>query len=330
MLAASPPDDALLAAAAAGQLGSADALELQARRLLEAMPGRFAVQERRFVREWLGIDFNAPAWSKNTALYPLYSPKLKEAIDRETDLYIDDWVMQGPTLTALLTRTDTFVNDENAPVYGLTGSAGDMTKVALNPEQRSGILTMPGFLGTRAHTDSSAPILRGISIVRSVMCGTVPPPPPNVAPLPPVTDTSYTTTRDRVEKHVSASATCMACHSNINPLGYPFESYDALGVYRTEENGYPVDASGAIVGTAASNGPVKNAIELSQALAKSPEVQDCFSRQVFRYTFGRPNSAADECSVRAAADAFKAKRLDTVELLLSLLESPTFAQRTAQ
>jgi hypothetical protein len=328
MLTASPPDDALLAAAAAGELSSPEALDTQARRLVAAMPERFAAQQRRFVREWLAIDFSVPAWDKNTTIYPLYSPGLKSAIDQETDLDIDDWVAQGPTLTALFTRSDTFVNSVNAPLYGLTASPGAMLKVALDPQQRSGILTMPAFLGTRAHSDSSAPILRGISIVRGVMCVTIPPPPPNVPQLPPVSDTSFTTTRDRVEKHV-ASGACPGCHSQINPLGYPLESYDGLGVYRTKENGYDIDSSGAIVGTASSDQSVANAIELMQALANSAQVQECFSRQVFRSTFGRQDTAADECSLRAAAEAYRAKQLDVRELLFSLVKSQTFAQRSS-
>jgi hypothetical protein len=326
VLTASPPDDTLLAAAAAGQLASPTALDGQARRLLSAMPERFAAQERRFVREWLAIDFTSPAWDKNTAVYPLYSAALKGALDRETDLFLDDWVGQGPTLTALLTRTDTFVNQVNAPVYGLTASSATMAKVSLDRRQRAGILTMPGFLGTRAHADSSAPVLRGISVVRSVMCGTIPPPPPDVPQLPPITDTSFTTTRDRVEKHV-ASGACPGCHTRINPLGYPFESYDGLGVYRTKENGYDVDPAGAIVGTAASDRPVANAIELTTLLAESPEVQECFARQTFRYAFGRQEGAADECTVHAAAEAYRGKQLDARELLFALIESKTFVQR---
>jgi hypothetical protein len=328
MLTASPPDDTLLAAAAAGQLDSSEALDAQARRMLAAVPERFAAQERRFVREWLAIDLTVPAWQKDTAIYPLYSAALKSAIDQETNLFLDDWVAQGPTLTALLTRTDTFVNSVNAPIYGLSASPGAMSKVTLDKTQRSGILTLPGFLGTRAHTDSSAPILRGISIVRGVMCLTIPAPPPNVPPLPAITDTSFTTTRDRVEKHVAAGI-CPNCHTRINPLGYPFESYDGLGVYRTKENGYDVDPSGAIVGTKASDKPVANAVELTQALADSTEVQDCFGRQMFRYTFGRQETAADECSVRAATAAYRAQDLDARELLLSLLESETFARRSS-
>jgi hypothetical protein len=325
---ASPPDEALLMAAAEGRLASADALEEQARRLLGEMPERFAAQERRFVREWLGIDLSSPAWDKNTAIYPLFSAALKSAVDQETDLYLDDWVSQGPTLTSLLTRSDTFVNSLNAPLYGLTAGPGPMTKVALDPQQRSGILTMPAFLGTLAHGDSSSPILRGVSIVRQVMCLTIPAPPPNVPQLPPVTDTSFTTTRDRVEKHVAGS--CNNCHDKINPIGYAFESYDGLGVYRTTENGYPIDSSGAIVGTGSSDQPVKNAVELARALLGSAEVQECFSRQVFRNAFGRQDTARDECTVRDATAAYKGQGFDVRELLVSLIRSQTFAKRTVE
>jgi hypothetical protein len=327
LLSASPPDAALIEAARQGRLATAEAREGEARRLLSALPERLAAQQRRFVREWLAIDLSAPSWDKDTTIYPLYSAALKSAIDQETNLYLDDWVAQGPTLTALLTRSETFVNAVNAPLYGLTSSAGSMAKVALNPLQRSGILTSPAFLGTLAHNNESSPILRGVAIVRSVMCLTIPPPPPDVPQLPALTDKSFTTTRDRVEKHV-ASATCSGCHGRINPLGYPFESYDGLGVYRTKENGYAVDASGAIVGTDASDQPVANALELTRALAQSPDVQLCFARQVFRNAFGRKETASDECSLRAAADAYQAKQLDMRELLVSLIRSQTFAQRS--
>ena len=327
MVTASPPDEALLTAAAEGRLASADALEEHARRLLRELPERFTAQERRFVREWLGIDFSSPAWDKDTAIYPLFSAALKSAIDQETDLYLDDWVAEGPTLTSLLTRSDTFVNSLNAPLYGLTAGPGPMTKVALDPAERSGILTMPAFLGTLAHGDSSSPILRGVSIVRQVMCLTIPAPPPNVPQLPPVTDTSFTTTRDRVEKHVT-SGSCNNCHGKINPIGYALESYDGLGVYRTSENGYPVDSSGAIVGTSSSDRAVKDAIELTRALLGSAEVQECFSRQVFRNAFGRQDTARDECAVRDATAAYKAQGLDVRELLVSLIRSQTFAKRS--
>jgi len=329
MLTASPPDQAVLAAAVAGELASADQLDQQARRLLAARPERFAAQQRRFVREWLAIDFTAPAWEKDSALHPLHSSALKRAIEQETDLYIDDWAAAGSTLTALLTGSDTFVDAVNAPLYGLTAGPGPMAKVALDPLQRSGILTMPGFLGTHAHDDSSSPILRGIHIVRDVMCVTIPPPPPNVPHLPPVSDTTFTTTRDRVERHVAAGA-CLGCHARINPLGYPLESYDGLGVYRTQENGHDVDSSGAIVGRASSDRAVADAIELTRALADSAEVQDCFSRQLFRYAFGRQDTASDECSVRAAADAYRARRLDARELLVALITSQTFVQRSSE
>jgi hypothetical protein len=329
LLTGSPPDAELLAWAAAGELASREVLEQQARRLLSTLPERFAAQERRFVREWLAIDLAAPAWDKDAAIYPLYSEELKTALDQETDLYLDDWVAQGPTLAALFTRTETFVNASNAPLYGLTAGPGAMSKVALDPEQRSGILTLPAFLGTHAHDDSSSPILRGVMIRRSVMCLAVPSPPANVPQLPPVTDSSFTTTRNRVEKHV-ASDGCLACHSKFNPIGYAFESYDGLGVFRTTENGYPVDASGAIVGTRSSDRAVADAVELTRALAGSAEVQECFSRQVFRNAFGRQDTPRDECAVRAATAAYQAQGLDVREVLLSLVESETFARRSIE
>jgi hypothetical protein len=325
---ASPPDAMLMAAAAGDQLKTPDQIGAQVRRLITARPDRFKAMVGEFAVEWLGINFDKPAWNKDTKTYPTFTTTLKSAFAQETQAFLADWIDGGSSLTALLTSTDGFVNRDNAPIYGLKSTSATFQKTALPAGQRAGILTQPAFLGSAAHTDGSSPVYRGLAVMGQLLCKSAPPVPAMVPPLPVVDKTMIKTTRQRYEVHETA-AFCAACHSTFDPMGYPFENYDGLGQWRTMENGVAVDPSGAIVGTQSSNGPMANAVALAGALAASPEVHECFARQVFRYDVGRVETDADGCSIAQAMTAYSGKNLDLRELLVALATSPAFTTRTA-
>jgi len=325
---ASPPDATLTAAAAAGALGTPDQIGAQARRLIASRPDRFKAMVGEFTVEWLGINFDKPAWNKDAKAYPKFASTLKTTFAEETQAFLADWIDAGSSLPRLLTSTDGFVNRDNAPIYGLTSTSATFVKTPLPAGQRAGILTQPAFLGSAAHTDGSSPVYRGLAVLSQLLCKSAPPVPAMVPPLPAVDKTMIKTTRQRYEVHETA-AFCAACHSTFDPMGYTFESYDGLGQWRTMENGAAVDPSGAIVGTDASDGPMANAVALATALAASPEVQACYARQVFRFDVGRLETDADGCSLAQATTAYQAKNLDLRELLVALATSPAFRARTA-
>jgi hypothetical protein len=325
---ASPPDAMLMAAAAGGQLSTADQIGAQVRRLIAGQPARFKAMVGEFTVEWLGINFDKPAWSKDTNAYPKFTTTMKTAFGQETQAFLGDWIDGGSSLTKLLTSTDGFINRDNAAVYGLTSTSATFVKTPLPAGQRAGILTQPGFLGSAAHTDGSSPVYRGLAVMGQLLCNPVPPVPAMVPPLPPVDKAVIKTTRQRYEAHETV-AFCAACHSTFDPMGDTFENYDGLGQWRTMENGVTVDSSGAIVGTQASNAPMTSAVALAGALAASPEVQACFARQVFRFDVGRMDTAADACSIAQATKTYSDKNLDLRELLVALATSPAFVARTA-
>src|SRR6185369_10832001 len=146
---------------------------------------------------------------------------------------------QGKGFTSLMTAPFTFVNKTTAPLYGVSGSFGDsLTRVDLNPAQRAGLFTQLGFLAVKAYSNQSSPIHRGAFIQRSVLCTTIPDPPPNVPQLPALMATQ--TTRQAVDAHTSSDE-CKGCHHEfINPVGFGFENYDEAGVWRTTENGFAI------------------------------------------------------------------------------------------
>ena len=328
---ASPPDATLVDVAEKGQLGKPDQVSEQARRLIASHSDRFRAQVQRFVLDWLGIDYDKPDWSnKDKTLYPNFSSAVRDALEQETAMSIADWASSGPFLPTLLTTSSGFISQGNASVYGLTSTSMSFQKQAFDPKQRAGILTSPGFLGTYAHTDSSSPVFRGVAIMRKLLCLEPPPVPAMVPPLPPIDMSSEVkTTRQRFDKHISIPF-CNGCHKNIDPMGNVFESYDAVGAYRTEENGAPIDSSGGIVGSVSSDAQFGSAVDMLKALAKSADVHACFSRQVYRFSVGRIETDADKCAIESYTRAFTEKAFDLRELLAAIAASPAFSVRLAQ
>lgn len=323
-----PPDAALVTAAAENRLAARAEREEQAARLIAAYPEGWKRQMRRFVTEWLGINFEKLGWAKDPVAAPLFSPSLKEALKVETDLFIDDWATQadGARLDRLLTGTSTFVNEVNAPLYGLSAVGPAFQKTNLNPAERAGILTLGGFLGSTSHGSETSPVLRGLVILERLLCGELPPPPAMVPPLPRRDASPPTTTRARFETHL-ADPTCRGCHELIDPMGNAFEAYDVVGAHRTEENGFPVDSSGSLLSSDGSQTPVASAVELVNALAASPEVQACVARQLFRFTVGRDETAADACTLDDATHTLTAGSGTLADVVLAFVGSDAFVTR---
>jgi hypothetical protein len=325
---ASPPDAELLDAAARGELARTDTLGVQVRRLMAARPERFKERVRRFVAEWLAIDFDSPEWNKSPAVYKAYSTQLRDAFRDELGMSVGDWVSSGASLPRLLTSPDVFVNRASAPIYGLVSTSTSPQRATVDGGRRTGILTQGAFLGTHGHVDASAPIPRGLLIRESLFCIPRPQVPADVPPLPAARPGEARTTRQRFESHIQASGgACVACHAQFNPMGYPFESYDGIGAYRTQENGVAVDTSGAIVGTPHSDREVANASELARALAASADVHECFARQLFRDSTGRGETDYDQCGLSRATRRFTDDALDVRELLVAILTADTYLQR---
>jgi hypothetical protein len=317
-----------MAAAAQGQLATSEQRQAQASRLISAYPQRWKEQMRLFLPQWLGINFSRPEWAKDTKAVPLYSAALKAALQTEADLFIDDWATapDGARLDTLLTTPSTFVNAVNAPIYGVKASGDTFTKVSLDGTQRAGLLTLAGFLGSTSHVAETSPVLRGKVILEKFLCREPPPPPPMVPPLPAVDRSAPTTTRARFEAHLTSPA-CRACHQVFEPMGDAFEAYDAVGTYRTEQNGHPIDTSGALVGASEGDQPVADAVALAKLLARSSDTYDCLARQAYRFTLGRGESDYDRCTLAKAREVLSTSH-DVRGLMASIIGSDSFVART--
>jgi hypothetical protein len=319
----SMPDDQLLAAAAANQLGTTDQVMTQARRLLQDPKAHPAVEE--FFNQWLTLN-QLPGVAKDPVTYPEFTSTLQTGIQSETLAFVD-WVLwqSDARLPTLLTSPVSFVNQEIAAVYGVPGITGTtLQQVTLDSTERAGFLTQLSMMTLLGKPDRSSPVLRGKFVRDHLFCQTIAPPPANIVITPP-TVMAGVSTRQAFVMH-DAVQPCKSCHTLMDPIGFGFESFDGVGKYRTEDQGQPVDASGTLSGTDI-DGTFNGAVDLAHKLTQSQEVSDCVTTEWFRYAFGRGETADDSCSLTAMKQAFTSAKLDIRELLVAVTQTDAFRYR---
>src|SRR5690606_16670842 len=181
-----------------------------------------------FYRQWLELN-RLDTTSKDAAAFPLWSNLLRAAIEAESRAYIEHVLFEREgSLAELLTLP---LGLPMGPLAQLYGVAEGTTLTELSADERIGILTQPAFLSVQAHPDQTAPVLRGKFIRKKLLCTDVPPPPDDVDLSPPEIHEGATA-RERFSAHADDSG-CRGCHQLMDPLGFPFESYDAIGAFRT-------------------------------------------------------------------------------------------------
>jgi hypothetical protein len=321
------PDEALFEAAQTDALLRASTVADQAERMLDDPRARDVIKsfhEQVFETAKLANITPSPAF------YEGVSATLGASAQREQELFIQNVVVDGALgLGELLTSSETYVNDDLARAYGLSGSFGaEHVPVSLDPATRSGILTQVGFLAAHATSVEPDPIHRGVFVARRIACMNLPAPPDNIPPLPNI---DGLTNRARVAQHTEQEGSvCAGCHATtINPFGFPFESYDAIGAFRTEDSGQPVDTSASPLIDGKPT-PVADALELSQRLADSASVHACYVKHWLEFAHGRPEANADTHQIDRLAVASRGGDLSVRKLLVALIASEGFLTRSTQ
>ena len=324
-----PPDQDLLAAAAAGTLDGKDGVKAQAERLLGSDRARDALSS--FHLQWLGLDSMVDGTVKDAALFPSFSNELKLAMRDETVNFADFVIRRGDgKLQTLLSAPFTVATagTELLGLYGATAAPAADGTVALDPTQRAGLLTQASFLATHAHANQTSPVHRGLAVRKNLLCTTLPDPPMNVDNTPPEPDPTATT-RVRFEQHRN-DPSCKGCHELLDPIGVGFETYDAVGRFRTTENNLPIDSAGELVAAGEASGTFNGGVELAQRLASSAEVRECVKKQWFRFSLGRNEGDEDACTMQSLAEQFAASDYDIKTLLVALVTSDAFRYRKVE
>lgn len=317
------PDDQLLAAAAAGELDTPEGIRAQARRLLDSPRARGAL--RAFWIEYLHIDKIAQV-SKDQSVYPMASPTLYSAMREETLRLLDHIIFteQGDFRKVFDTRT-TFVNKELAQLYGLQLErepvAGEFIR-AEHPESslRRGILSHASVLTVNAHPVSTSTTHRGKFVRESVLCQTIPAPPNNInTDLPaPEPESGILTLRQRMESYAE-NPQCAGCHRLLDPIGFAFENFDAVGRYRTEDNAQPVDPSGSLDGA-----EFDDFVGFAAAVRDHRDTMRCLVKKAYRYATGRVEGDGEKVVIYDLLQAFEQSGWNFKELLVEVVVSDGF------
>jgi hypothetical protein len=323
----SMPDETLMAAAAADQLGNKELIAAQARRMLDDPRARAMVAG--FDEQWLQT-YRLTSIQKDAATFPDFSPAIAAAMKTETDMFVDDVVWQsGGSVMDLFTAPYTFRNKTLATFYGAgagpTGST--FARVDLDPARAAGLLTQGGVMAAIAHAVDTDPTRRGKFVRVQLLCESIPPPPPDVNAVPTTADPGQTTRQHAISQRGSGG--CGTCHQLMDRIGFAFENYDAVGRWRDTENGQAVDASGELIGTDVP-GPFDGPAALGQKMAGSAEARRCAVTQWWRFAAGRPEEAADACAIASVDQAFAASGSHVRELLLAITQTDGFAYGKVQ
>lgn len=315
-LTGSTPDALLLDAAEAGDLDGRDGLREAAFALLERDEARGALAD--FSEELLKLR-ELDGLPKDAVTFPTYSPALAEAMREETRRFIQHVAFEGGDFSELFDADYTFVNDVLAAHYQLPGDFGpEFVQVQLPPEQRrGGILGHASVLSVLAHVSSTSPTHRGKFVRESLLCTTIPAPPPGVSTDLPVGDGTETL-RERLEVHM-VDPSCAGCHALMDPIGFALESYDGVGAFRTTDNDKPVDDTSEIDGV-----PVAGAAELGAALGANEAAHACLVRNLYRHATGHIESESELDALSEVTATYVDSGYDLPTALVELVASPAF------
>lgn len=326
----SMPDDVLFDAASRNALDTPDDIGRQTRRMLADARAREGLWS--FFEQWLQLDGIA-SLDRDPRYYPNFGAAQKQLLADEARAFVEHHVWGGSgDLARLFDSAEGFRNAKLAEFYEESASgmpAGTLTLATLDPERRRGLLTLGAVLARHSKPTMSSPIHRGIFVREQILCTALPSPPPNVPTIAPDPDPELTT-REKFAQHTENEG-CASCHRLIDGLGFAFEHYDAVGRWRDDELGNPIDSAGQVVATLDLDGTYAGGSALAEALAGSEQVHRCVATQVFRYAFGRGEAPVDDCTLTAMYDAYTAHDThDFLALVEAVTRTETFRFRRAE
>lgn len=317
------PDEALLDAAANGELSTMSGVEAQARRMLADDKARQAINEAMMELMELG-DFEVLA--KND---PVFTPRVREAMEAEMLAFVDEVIWgdgEGAgKLTTLLTANFAYVSRETAPLYGVDApQGGGMERVVFEDGSRAGILTQLAVLAQHGH--GQMPVFRG-KIVRDTLLCQEPLVVPKDIPEPPETSAEMSL-RDIAEARMEANG-CKGCHLAMDPMGLVYSRYDELGrVQDVDEYGNELSSMGGLVLNNVTT-EMTSPAEFADALASSDEVKACFTRQGLRVALGRFLTRDDACTLAVLEHAAEQSNDDIREMFVAITTTDAFRFRRA-
>jgi hypothetical protein len=336
------PSDDLLRAAGAGELATAEQIEVTARRMLDDPRARSAMDE--FLAQWMRFDRVTEA-TRDRRRFREFNAEVAAAMVEETRRLFNHLVWNDQNFMEFFTANYTFVNSDLARLYGLPAPEEAFAKVAYPPDSgRSGVLGHGSFLVLTSKPAETSPTARGLFVRNHFLGQEIPPPPAGVnTVLPNITEEAPMTNRQRLDIHLN-SESCAGCHRLIDPIGLGFEQYNAIGAFqkkmvlqfpgprgdegrgrRSTIKELDLDTTGTIQGMEGSTFSTPR--ELGTLLAGSNACQRAIVKQLFRYAFGRQETANDQAVIDGLLVRFRDSGFHFRELIVALVTSDLFLQK---
>ncbi len=317
------PDDELLEAAVQGKLRTQGGLEPQVRRMLADRRSRALVDN--FADQWLYLR-NLASITPDMRLFPDFDDNLRRAFREETHLLFESVMREDRSILDLLRANYTFVNERLAKHYGIPNVYGSrFRRVELGEDRvRGGLLRQGSVLTVTSYATRTSPVIRGKWVLANLLGLPPPPPLPAVPALKEGGGIGKTLSmRERMAEH-RAHPACSGCHQLMDPIGFALENYDAVGRWRTAEEGKPVDASGSL----GDGRTFQGVAGLEQALLRHPEVfATTFTEKLFTYALGRGVEYYDAPAVRKIVREARAKDFRFSSFVVGITGSTPFQMR---
>jgi mono/diheme cytochrome c family protein len=313
------PDDELLNLAIQGRLKEPAVLKQQIQRMLRDARSQALVDG--FANRWLGLSKLA-SLNPDTDLYREFDENLRDAMLKETQLFVADQLREDRSVRELVTADYTFVNERLARHYGIPNIYGPrFRRMNFTDGVRGGLLGQASILAVTSYPNRTSVTVRGRWLLANLLGAPPPPPPPNVPALKdPGQDGQPRSLRERMEIHRQNPA-CASCHQRMDPLGFSLENFDALGKWRTESDGAPIDAAASLPDGTRFEGVVG----LRQLMASHKEdFVRTFTEKLLAYAIGRGIALSDMAAVRKIAReaALQGDRWSAV--IWGIVSSPPF------
>lgn len=332
------PDDELFGLAAKKSLAAN--VEPQVRRMLKGPRAKALVDG--FAMQWLQLR-RLKSYAPDPKLFPNFNERLRTAMLKETELFVDSVFREDHSVLDLIDADYTFLNDPLARHYGIADTNGNLIgqkptrpegraiysttefrRVSVGASGRGGLLTQASILTVTSNPTRTSPVKRGRWVLEQILGTPPPPPPPDVPELPESSKAVLSgSLRQRMEQH-RANASCANCHARMDPIGFAFENFDAIGAFRSKDAGFAIDPSGTLPDGRTFKGPAD-----LKAILK--EKKDLFARnlteKMLTYALGRGLEHYDRPAVDRIVAAMGRDNYKFSTLMVEIARSDPFRMR---
>jgi len=315
------PDDELLNLASKGELRKN--LKPQVARMIADWKA-WSMAEN-FAGQWLRLR-DVELVQPNGKLFPGFAGSVDYLMKKESQLYFDHIFRGNRSALEFLDSDYTFLNEKLAEFYKIPGVKGkEFVKVSLAGTPRGGVLTQGAILTITSHPNRTSPVNRGKFVLENIL-GTPPPPAPQNVPAFKEGAEATGSIRQRFEAHRSNPA-CASCHAFLDPMGFAFEQYDAVGRFRTDDSGHAIDATGKLLTGEGFDG----AEQLRKLLVnvRKDDFIRCLAENLLIYSLGRGLEYPDRLYVRQIGKKAQESGYKFQDMVMAVIESAPFQRMRA-